>query len=76
MIDLPIIRMIQTLYCISGDKRFIFKASLFKRSFRGSKVYYYSKNNSFDTFPMVSFPNILDTLLIQSFQNLNKKPCF
>jgi len=75
MIDLSIIRMIQTLYC-TGDKLFISTAGLFKRSFGCSKIYYYSKNRSYDTFPMVSFLNILDALLIQLFQNLNKKPCF
>jgi hypothetical protein len=75
MIDLSIIRMIQTLYC-TGDKLFISTAGLLKRSFGCSKAYYYSKNCSYDTFPMVSFFNILDVLVVQLFQNLNKKPCF
>jgi len=75
MIDLSIIRMIQTLYC-TGDKLFISTASLFKRLFGYSKIHCCSGYRSYYPFLMVSFLNILDALLIQLFQNLNKKPCF
>ena len=75
MIDLSIIRIIQTLYC-AGNEQFPPTSISLSRSFGCSKVYYYSGCLPHYTFPMVSFLNILDALLIQLFQNLNKKPCF
>ncbi len=75
MIDLSMIHMIQNLYH-TGNEQFPPTSISLSRSFGCSKVYYYSGCLPHYTFPMVSFLNILDALLIQLFQNLNKKPCF
>lgn len=75
MIDLSMIHMIQNMY-YTGNEQFPPTSTSLSRSFGCSKIYYYSGYLPHYTFPVVSFFNTLDVLLIQPFQNLNKKPCF